>query len=145
MASSSQSVAINYGRAGLNLASGMIETLAADSGKQGIEPLERAIGGIEGAGEAFGGTLGLERKPRGAGEGRGAAPAHPRQQIAPFLTIPATHQFRGLKPRIVLQPDVFERKIAHMDAPQTAQRGEREARGEVVAEEGEGALEPRQR
>lgn len=31
MASSSQSVAINYGRAGLNLASGMTETLAADT------------------------------------------------------------------------------------------------------------------
>jgi hypothetical protein len=35
MASSSQSVAINYGRAGLNSASGMIETLAADSYKRG--------------------------------------------------------------------------------------------------------------
>ena len=31
MASSSQSVAINYGRAGLNSASGMTETLAADT------------------------------------------------------------------------------------------------------------------
>ncbi|MDP3551805.1 MAG: hypothetical protein Q8R81_15605, partial [Novosphingobium sp.] len=35
MASSSQSVAINYGRAGLNLASGMIETLAADKWRLG--------------------------------------------------------------------------------------------------------------
>ena len=43
------------------------------SGEQSIKPLERAIGGIEAAGEAFADALGLERDPRGVGEGRVSA------------------------------------------------------------------------
>ena len=88
-------LAINYGRARLGLGSAVTLTLAADSREQGIKPLECAIGGIEAAGEAFADALGLERDPRGAGEGRGAAPTNPRQHVAPFLAIPAAHKLRG--------------------------------------------------
>lgn len=58
-----------------------------------------------------------ESEPGRAGEGRGAAPADPGQEVLPFGRIPRAGQFGRLKPRIVLGALVFLRKVADMDAP----------------------------
>src|SRR3546814_12172960 len=99
----------------------MTSILAADS----IEPIERTVGRSEDACEAFGSALRGEREARRAGEGRGAAPADPRQKIAAFGRVPRTGQFGRLTPWVVLTPLVFLGQVTNMHAPQPPQCGQR--------------------
>src|SRR3546814_11178184 len=107
----------------------MTSILAADS----IEPIERTVGRSEDACEAFGSALRGEREARRAGEGRGAAPADPRQKIAAFGRVPRTGQFGRLKPWVVLRPLVFLGKVTDMHAPKPTHDRKSVVKGKSVS------------
>ena len=113
--------------------------------QQRIEPGQRDFGGLKGAGEAFGCALGGEREACGAGEGRGAAPAHPGKELMPLARIPAAHQLAGFEAWVVLQANGFKRIIADVHRPQAAQAARCEPLCYGLGEKRHRPFDPRQR
>lgn len=52
------------------------------------------------------------------GEGMVSSPANPRQELTAFLGMPRADELARFEPRIVLNPKIIKRIIAHMHAPE---------------------------